>query len=108
MVRIWIYGFNVRRSIILNTFELLDESFIIYPNSANTILNIKKPPYSNDNKTRVIIYDLNGVTIEKKMLSVSDNSLVQTIDISHYKHAMYLINIVYEDSQYYAKFLKID
>ncbi len=79
----------------LNTNELTNETFKIYPNPANNYVEIK------DYVGAVFIYDLTG-----KLISVAKNYSGGPIDISDLKNGVYQIGIMVNNQQYFEKLIK--
>ncbi|MCX6208500.1 MAG: T9SS type A sorting domain-containing protein [Bacteroidetes bacterium] len=73
---------------ISQTNEINSSNFIVYPNPAKNIINIKSNSIHTDGK--IIITDLIGKTVLQQTLSIDNNR----IDVSSLAKGMYLINIV--------------
>jgi len=93
-------GKVVEKSILVNTSTLGRDEFTkvqlsIYPNPVSDYLNIS----SEDEVTDVVIYDVNGRTINTR---INNNQ----IDVSNFARGFYIINISTEKAKYTQKFIK--
>lgn len=73
--------------------ETQKANFIVYPNPAKTIVNIKVDNLVG--KGEIILTDLLGKQIKQQLLSLGNNS----INVSHLAKGMYLINIITEQGR---------
>uniref|UniRef100_UPI003752D3EF T9SS type A sorting domain-containing protein n=1 Tax=Flavobacterium sp. TaxID=239 RepID=UPI003752D3EF len=90
------YNFPVDTGLANTTFQSLnnssfekDNSISVYPNPANSIVNIK----ANSNLKSIELYDVQGRILQTKLVNVTN----EIIDISEYSNGIYFLKITSGD-----------
>ena len=102
--RLWDYGavkpFTNNNCNVLSTNKTTAQSFSIYPNPTNAILNIQNKQESII--TTVNIMDISG----KKLSSNSNHKNNYSLDISHLTAGIYFVEILTENTKTTHKIIK--
>jgi len=101
------FGHGVNYSFYYGSYSLvqepnLDGSIYIYPNPANTLLNISVNNQSNKIQLRVI--DLNGKVVIAKSDNVQQGSLYQ-LNIAGLQSGVYILEVINGKEIYHKKFV---
>ncbi len=91
---------NITAVTTLSTDEFSSASFRIYPNPAESEVNIELP--SNINMASIEVFDILG----KKIVSKTVTALNHTVDISNFKSGVYIINAKTEQDSQSIRFIK--
>uniref|UniRef100_UPI00375224C1 T9SS type A sorting domain-containing protein n=1 Tax=Flavobacterium sp. TaxID=239 RepID=UPI00375224C1 len=90
------YNFPIDTGMANTTFQSLnnssfekDNSISVYPNPANSIVNIK----ANSNLKSIELYDVQGRILQTKLVNVTN----EIIDISNQSNGIYFLKITSDD-----------
>lgn len=78
-----------------------NESFFIYPNPANEVLNIEMPNFNNQ-ETKLSVYSLNSQVVK----TMTINNKKSTLNIKHLTPGLYFIQLNNGTNSYKMKFVK--
>ena len=81
------------------------ETFHLFPNPANSLINLEFTPLSAD-KLNLIIHDVNGKTVHKELYEGVTGLNKLTLGISNLPTGMYFITLQNGGTRYQEKFVK--
>ncbi len=75
---------------------IIRDEFTVFPNPVQSIANVQFALVHDSRKIKVVLSNMNGVTVYSEEFFATDTEFVHQIDMSRYPPGTYIINITYD------------
>ncbi len=86
--------FSFSKIVVLKNSNLETDLISVYPNPVKNTLNIKITSNMPGKKT-LLIFDINGKQLKRKVVEAVNGEIVSSIDVSDFTPGMYLLKIIH-------------